>query len=152
MADDELTKWTEWCADPENKREWLESQGLSIGTEAAESLWKLKVDLMLGRNDRKTPMCFVSQDVHYESPTTGRIIRNKHDRIEDMKASGCIEYDPEMKTDQARRIKADEDKLDREVDHTVDKMISELPAHKKEKLVNEMAAGLTAEPIRQTGA
>jgi hypothetical protein len=137
-----------WCEDPENKRWWLEMQGVS-GQEA-EELWAHKVDLMLGRNSRKTPMVFVSQDVHYESPTTGRVITNRQARLEDMKASGCIEYDPEMRTDYQRRIKDSEAKLDREVDHTVDKMIAELPGHKREQLVNEMAAGLTAEPVRQT--
>jgi hypothetical protein len=137
MADDALS-YREW---------WLDFH--QIPQDKADEMWAAKVRLDRGEFRGTTPMCFVSQDVHYESPTTGRIITSRQARLEDMKASGCIEYDPEMKKDQMRRQKESDVALDLAVDHTVDKMIAELPVHKRESLVNEMAAGLTAEPIRQ---
>lgn len=84
----------------------------------------------------------------YQSPVTGQHIRNKRERVEDLARTGCIEYDPEMKTDYKRRIAEHDQQLDKMVDETVDREIEAMPTRKREKLDAELSAGLTAEPIR----
>lgn len=109
--------------------------------------WRLSVD---AGETKSQSMVIVRSDMAYESPTTGHVITNDKARRNDLASSGCIEYDPEMKTDQKRRIEAEDAKLDRQMDETVDKMIDTLPSDKRARLENEMASGLDVEISRQT--
>ena len=84
----------------------------------------------------------------YMSPIDGTPILNKKQRIEDMARSNCMEYEPGMREDVDRRVKEDDLRLDKLVDETVEKEIEAMPAIKRERLENEMARGLTAEPVR----
>lgn len=77
----------------------------------------------------------------YESPTTGRTITTKKQRIEDMAASGCIEYDPGMRQDADRRSKEDEAALERSVSETLAREIEAMPAQKKQALEAELTRG-----------
>ena len=95
------------------------------------------------------PTVFVKQDCHYESPIDGRIITSRKARQEDMKRSGCVEYDPGVKQDYHKRIVNEEKKLDKSVDETVEREISKMSPRKLEILESEMKSGLTVEPIRQ---
>lgn len=94
------------------------------------------------------PIGFVSQDVHYRSPIDGSPITSRDARREDLKRSGCIEYDPGMKQDYHRRIAEGERALDATVDSTVEAAFERMPAAKKERLANEMTGGLSAEMER----
>ncbi len=132
------------------KREYLEYWHLTPGTPEAEKAWEEKLAMMAGKRHFNAPMIFVQGDICYDSPVDGRHITNLQARQEDLARTGCIPYDPEMKTDAQRRLKEGEDRLDRQVDETVDRMIANLPARKMEKLAAEMEGGLTAEPIRIT--
>lgn len=98
----------------------------------------------------RAPILFVRQDVCYDSPIDGRAITNKQARIEDLKRSGCIEYDPGMKQDADRRVRDNEARLDKHVDATVDAAIEHMPSRKRELLQAELSSGVTAEPVRQT--
>jgi len=109
--------------------------------------WRLAVDR---GETRSQMMTIIRPEFGYESPTTGNIITNDKARREDLARSGCIEYDPEMKTDQKRRIASQEAELDRKFDETIDKAIDTLPSDKRVKLENEMASGLDVEISRQT--
>jgi hypothetical protein len=109
--------------------------------------WRLSVD---AGETKSQSMVIIRPEFGYESPTTGNIITNDKARRNDLASSGCIEYDPEMKTDQKRRIEAEDAKLDKEMDATVDKMIDTLPSDKRARLENEMASGLNVEISRQT--
>lgn len=96
------------------------------------------------------PMIFVSPDICYDSPIDGKAITSKHARIEDLKRNGCVEYDPGMRQDYDRRAKESEARLDSVIEQSVDQQIHEMPARKRELLQSELAAGVTAEPVRQT--
>lgn len=87
------------------------------------------------------PMGFVQADVCYDSPIDGRPITNRQARIEDMKRNNCIEYDPEMKKDAARRLSDGDAALENAVGESVDAAIAAMPARKREKLESEMNAG-----------
>jgi hypothetical protein len=95
-------------------------------------------------------MVFVSQEVRYTSPIDGKVITNRQQRQDDLARHGCIEYDPEMKKDTARRIEREEKALDRSIDAAVERQIHNMPTHKREKLAAELQGGLTAEVIRTT--
>lgn len=109
--------------------------------------WRQSVDR---GETRSQMMTIIRPDFGYESPTTGNVITSEKARREDLARSECIEYDPEMKTDQKRRIEAEDAKLERDMDATVDKMIDTLPSDKRARLENEMASGLDVEISRQT--
>lgn len=94
------------------------------------------------------PQIFVQQDIHYTSPIDGREITSKHARIDDLRRSNCIEYDPGMKQDAERRRIDGENQLDAKVDQTMDRAIAAMPARKREKLAAEIQSGLTPEVAR----
>ena len=96
------------------------------------------------------PMIHVKPDVHYKSPIDDKPITSMAARKEDMARSGCIEYDPEMKTDYSRRIERDEKSLEASVDYSVDSAIANMPAIKREKLESELNAGFDVTPERIT--
>lgn len=74
----------------------------------------------------------------YESPGTGRWITSKTQRREDMKACGCVDYEPSLKEAQAKRIAAEDAAVDKKVDEHIEKTIYEMPAKDREKLANEV--------------
>ncbi|QGH72951.1 MAG: hypothetical protein [Siphoviridae sp. ctdEk19] len=55
----------------------------------------------------------------YESPATGRWVEGRRERVEDLRRSGCVEYDPEMKKDASRIRAADEAKAEARLDDAV---------------------------------
>lgn len=127
----------EWKAD------FLAYWGYTPGTPEAEAAWAAKVDMHL--NPKKAPMAFVQRDVCYDSPIDGRPITNKQARLEDLKRSGCIEYDPGMKQDRERKLKEADESLDRSVDESVEREFASMPARKKEQLAAELESGATPE-------
>lgn len=135
---------------PEFKAWWMETWGHVPGSPEGEEVWRDKVAMMEGRRIRSAPMIFVSQDIHYESPVDGRVIRSKHERLDDLRRNNCIEYDPEMKKDANRRAREQEAALEASIDRQVEAEYERMPSRKREVLANEMAAGVTAEPVRLT--
>ena len=97
-----------------------------------------------------TPNFLKKREVNYQSPIDGRPIQSEKARREDMARSGCVEYDPGVKQDYQRRIERDEQKLDKQVDQTVEKLFDTMPARKKELLVSELKSGADVEPVRLT--
>lgn len=94
-------------------------------------------------------MIFVQPDCHYTSPIDGREITSRKARADDLARHDCIEYDPLMKQDAARRRKEADDNLDKAVDETIDREIHTMPARARETLAAEMQNGVTVEPVRQ---
>lgn len=109
--------------------------------------WRLSVD---AGETKSQIMTIIRPEFGYESPTTGNIITSDKARREDLARSGCIEYDPEMKTDQKRKAIESEAKLDKSFDETIDKAISTLSSDKRARLENEMASGLDVDVVRTT--
>lgn len=86
----------------------------------------------------------------YISPVTGREIRGRREREEDLKRSGCRPYEEGERAYFAKK-RADADKaFDRAVDETVEREFEALPARKKEQLAGEIEAGVTCEVTHQT--
>ena len=95
------------------------------------------------------PVVKVAVDVHYTSPIDKRPITTHAARQEDMKRNGCIEYDPEMHKDAARRKQEEESALDASIDETVHREVAKLPKSKKDQLVKEVTRqGMTVEAVR----
>jgi hypothetical protein len=94
-------------------------------------------------------MVKVQPDICYDSPIDKRPITSHAARREDMKRNGCIEYDPEMHKDAARRRQEEDDALDASVDETVHRAVAKLPKAKKDQLIKEVVnKGVTAEVVR----
>lgn len=81
-----------------------------------------------------------SQFESYESPITGEPITNNRMRTEEMAEHDCVDYEPTMKEESTRIMKAGEAALDKEVDHTVDKFWDGLTADKKQDFAREVTA------------
>lgn len=135
---------------PISRQEFLDFWHVPEGTPEADLLWSEKVAMMQGRRLRDAPMIFVKADVHYQSPIDGRVIRSEHERRDDLARNGCIPYDPGMRQDNERRVIDEERSLDRSVDEFVEREYETMPSAKRERLANEMADGMTAEPVRLT--
>lgn len=97
---------------------------------------------------KTAPAGFVQRDICYDSPIDGRPITSKQARIEDLKRSECVEWDPEMRKDYARRREEAETRLDKALDETVEAAIEVMDVRKKEKLEQELRAGASVEITR----
>lgn len=96
------------------------------------------------------PMMVSVKEIRYESPIDGRPITTLAQRKEDLARSGCIEYDPEMKTDYNRRIERDEKQLEAKIEDSVNSQIAKMPARKREKLNSELNSGIEVTTERLT--
>lgn len=76
--------------------------------------------------------------VPYESPATGKWITSKTQRREDMKVSGCVDYEPSLKEHQAKRYAAEDAALDKKVEEHVEQEIINMPVEKRERLAAEV--------------
>jgi putative FmdB family regulatory protein len=74
----------------------------------------------------------------YQSPASGKWINGRAERREDLKATGCVEYDPSMKEEHQRRLAAEDAALDKKVEDHVEKEILSMPAAKRERLAAEV--------------
>lgn len=86
----------------------------------------------------------------YQSPIDGRLISGRAARREDLKRSGCVEYEPSMKDAAIReRAKADAD-LERKVERTVEKHFYETcNSRQRELIVQALQAGLGTAIVRR---
>lgn len=85
----------------------------------------------------------------YRCPVTDKWIEGRRAHAENLKQTGCRLYEP-GETEQFKQQKASEEvKFERELDQTADRLIAELPARKREKLIGEVEGGISATVIRQ---
>lgn len=84
----------------------------------------------------------------YRSPIDDRPITSMASRREDLARSGCVEYDPEMKTDRIRNIKRDDEAIDKAVDETVESAVANMSSRQLEKLGEEFLRGADVAPVR----
>lgn len=90
------------------------------------------------------------KEIRYESPIDGKPITSKQARQEDLARSGCVEYDPEMKTDYNRRIEREEKELESKMEESVNAAIAQMPTKKRETLVTELQSGADIDTLRLT--
>lgn len=101
--------------------------------------------------ERKISAPMVAGDLQpYLSPVDGREISGRRARKEDLLRNNCVEYEPSFREYTTRAKARDEEKLERAVEETVDAEISRMPARKREKLIEELSAGASAEVVRKT--
>jgi hypothetical protein len=78
----------------------------------------------------------------YQSPIDGKEVSGRRARKEDLLRNNCVEYEPGLKEAQMRaKAKSDED-LESAVESTLDQAITEMPARKRELLVQELSSGV----------
>lgn len=85
------------------------------------------------------PSFIISKFESYESPMTGEVIRSNKHRLEDMEKHGCVEYDPEIKTDQRRNAEDTDKAIEKDVDETVEKAFGQMTADEKKAIAIDMA-------------
>ena len=77
----------------------------------------------------------------YISPVSGKPITSYKERKRDMAAHDCVDYDPGMKKDANQRLIDEDRKLEKRMDDTVEQLVHEMPARKREKLESELMSG-----------
>lgn len=88
--------------------------------------------------------CDIQPWDYYESPASGKPITSYKERKEDMARTGCVDYDPGMKTDYKKRINRMDAELDKKVEETVEREWDKMDTTKREKLANELLSGAEA--------
>ena len=76
----------------------------------------------------------------YVSPASGKLITSYKERDRDMKATGCVDYDPGLKKVQKDSVTQADKAIDDAVDKTVEIEFDKMPAHKRERLANELVS------------
>ena len=84
----------------------------------------------------------------YESPIDGHIVDGRVARREDLKRSGCIEYDPEMKKDAVRITQSREADFANKIEDTVTRYIENLSSSQFKQLETEIMSGARASYTR----
>ena len=123
------------------KYEWLSGWNYTLGTQDAEEAWKHKLALdekVANISNPNKPHGRMYDLPSYQSPITGKWIDGRVARKNDLASSGCVEYDPGMKSEQDRRFAQEDAALDKKVDEHVEKTIYEMPTEKREKLASEL--------------
>ncbi len=65
-----------------------------------------------------------------------------------MARNNCVPYEPSLKEENNKKLAREEQKLERNMDNTIDHEISKMPARKKEKLEQEMKSGANIDYYR----
>lgn len=96
-------------------------------------------------------MVQASADVCYDSPIDGRPITTHAARRDDLARNGCIEYDPEMKSDMARRKQERQDAFEAAMDETVKTEIGKMSSGTRAVLKKEVInMGMSLEVTRES--
>jgi putative FmdB family regulatory protein len=86
----------------------------------------------------------------YECPVTGRMIEGRRAHEENLKRTGCRILEPGEAQAHSRRLEREEAAFEASIDETADRLISELPTEKRDRLAAEMEGGLTTTLERST--
>jgi len=105
--------------------DWMEKQYCECGNK--------------GKRIIGTPMILSKKFESYESPIDGTPITSAKMRKEEMARHDCVDYEPTMKEESTRIMKAGEAALDKEVDKTVDKFWDGLSSDKREDFAKEVS-------------
>ncbi len=74
----------------------------------------------------------------YLSPASSKWITSRTERREDLKATGCVEYEPGMREAHEKKLAAEDAALDKKVEEHVEKEILSMPTAKRERLAAEV--------------
>jgi len=84
----------------------------------------------------------------YISPASGKPITSYKERREDMARTDCVDYEPSMTKNQTQRMHAEDAKLEKKMDETVEKEILNMPTKKRERLAAELESGADCQYTR----
>lgn len=94
------------------------------------------------RAERQIVATMIRPDIpnwdRYVSPATGKLITSYKERREDMKASGCVDYEPSLTNETKKSISQQEAYLDKAIEETVDMEFEKMDSRKKEQLESEL--------------
>jgi len=88
----------------------------------------------------------------YISPATGKLITSYKDRREDMAESGCVDYEPSLKSESVKRTQKNDEKLEKAMDETVEREIEKMTTPQRERLDVELSHGADINISRQERA
>lgn len=89
-------------------------------------------------------------ECRYDSPVTGEPITTWAQRRNDLAKTGSIPYDPEMRTDQQQKAKAEEAAMDKSIDRHVEASIEKMSTKERGKLHSELTRqGTDAQVVRR---
>lgn len=89
-------------------------------------------------------------ECRYDSPVTGEPITTWAQRRNDLAKTGSIPYDPEMRTDQQQKAKAEEAAIDKSIDRHVEASIEKMSTQERGKLHSELTRqGTDAQVVRK---
>lgn len=86
----------------------------------------------------------------YNCPITGKWIEGRRAHEENLKRHNCRIIEPGEKEAVDRRRKAADAQLEASIEQTVEKLVHEMPAEKRDKLAAELLNGVSAEVVRGT--
>lgn len=96
-------------------------------------------------NRQTVPTMIAPMFQDYESPIDGSPITSKRKRQEDMARSGCVPYEPSLRTESQTKLRNEELKLENQIDRTVEYEIKTMPARKRELLEQDLKSGADIE-------
>lgn len=70
----------------------------------------------------------------YVSPASGKVISSYRQRREDMKRTGCVDYEPSLKNNLKQRHAELDAEVDRKIEKTVESEIEKMSGDKREML------------------
>jgi hypothetical protein len=100
-------------------------------------------------NDDTMGMMIVGDLPDYTSPVDGKVVSGRVQRRDDLKRTGCREYDPGEKGEMLRRQAADDAALEASVGQSVEKWFYNATPRQRERIVQAMQAGADASLIRK---
>ena len=115
----------------------------------ADALRNHRAKTTLALSKRAYPTHHIWADLpSYESPIDGHIVDGRVARREDLKRSGCIEYDPGMKKDAVRIAQSREAEFASKIENTVTRYIENLSSAQFKQLETEVMSGARASYTR----
>ena len=117
--------------------------------EMADALRNQRAENMAALSARAYQTHHIWADLpSYESPIDGHMVDGRVARREDLKRSGCIEYDPEMKKDAVRITQSREAEFANKIEATVTRYIENLSSVQFKQLESEIMSGARASYTR----
>lgn len=98
----------------------------------------------------RPPFGYVQARIHYKCPITNRPITTKQQHEDNLARQNCRVYEPSERETNARRRKEAEQELDKSIETTVEQQFDSMPTEKRERLANELRAGVDTQLVRST--
>lgn len=84
----------------------------------------------------------------YISPASGKLITSYKERRKDMAEHDCVDYEPSLKKHITANMNAEDAKLEKAMDETIEAEFEKMPIRKREKLAEELTSGADCEYTR----